>query len=49
MIMTAFCRSLCLPDPDPVGCLVAGALKSALLDKGFQEIQRMIGEIAADF
>ena len=42
VLIASFCSAFGLADTNPVGCLVAGALKSALLDKGLQEIQRMM-------
>ena len=40
--MTAFSSSFSLSDSDPVGGLVASALKPPLLDKDFQQIKRML-------
>jgi hypothetical protein len=42
MIMAAFGNTFGLADFDPVGGPVAGAFESALFDKGFQQIKRVM-------
>jgi len=40
--MPPFGDSFSLSDSDPVGGFVTGAFESALFDKGFQQIKRMM-------
>ncbi len=42
MIVTAFGDSFCLPDLDPIGGLITGALEPILFDKGLQQEKRVM-------
>jgi hypothetical protein len=42
MVVAAFGDTLCLADLDPIGGFVTGSLESILLNKGLQQIKRMM-------